>query len=88
LAGKNPNPERVISRKVAKEPSSEGKRNIFTNNFYLFADLRGLGALARDIPTFSSPSFILPRDAGEDSGGGLNGAQRLNALNVLNGINP
>jgi hypothetical protein len=26
-------------------------------------------------------------DAGEDKGGGLNGAQRLNGLNVLNDLN-
>src|SRR6266568_4589393 len=32
-----------------------------------------------------APSFILPRDAGEERGRGLNGAQRLNGLNVLNG---
>jgi hypothetical protein len=30
-------------------------------------------------------SEILPRDAGEDREGGLNGAQRLNGLNDLNG---
>ena len=29
-------------------------------------------------------SFILPRVAGEERGGGLNGAQRLNDLNDLN----
>jgi hypothetical protein len=31
-----------------------------------------------------APSFILPRDAGEEEVGKLNGAQRLNSLNVLN----
>jgi hypothetical protein len=31
-----------------------------------------------------APSFILPRDAGEERGRGLNGAQRLNGLNDLN----
>ena len=31
-----------------------------------------------------APSFILPRDAGEERGGDLNQAQRLNDLNVLN----
>jgi len=30
------------------------------------------------------PPLVLPRDAGEDAGGGLNGAKRLNGLNVLN----
>jgi hypothetical protein len=29
-------------------------------------------------------SLFLPRVAGEDEGGGLNGAQRLNGLNDLN----
>jgi hypothetical protein len=32
---------------------------------------------------FKPSPYILPRDAGEDRGGGLNG---LNVLNVLNGI--
>ena len=31
-----------------------------------------------------APSFILPRDAGEERGGGLN---RLNILNVGNNLN-
>ena len=31
--------------------------------------------------------FILPRVAGEDRGGGLNGAERLNGLNDLNCLN-
>jgi hypothetical protein len=31
-----------------------------------------------------APSFILPRVAGEDRGGGLNGAERLNDLNGSN----
>jgi hypothetical protein len=30
------------------------------------------------------PLFILPRGAGEDRGRGLNGAQRLNGLNIWN----
>ena len=33
---------------------------------------------------FKPPPYILPRVAGEERGGGLNGAQRLNVLNVLN----
>jgi hypothetical protein len=32
----------------------------------------------------ATPTSFLPRDAGEDEGGGLNGAERLNGLNVLN----
>ena len=31
-----------------------------------------------------APSLVLPRDAGEERVGGLNQAQRLNGLNVLN----
>jgi hypothetical protein len=31
---------------------------------------------------FKPPPRVLPRDAGEDEGGGLNGAQRLNGLNL------
>jgi hypothetical protein len=34
--------------------------------------------------SFQPPPLFLPRVAGEDEGGGLNGAQRLNGLNVLN----
>jgi hypothetical protein len=34
--------------------------------------------------TFNPHLWFLPRDAGEDEGGGLNGAQRLNDLNHLN----
>ena len=33
-----------------------------------------------------TPTSFLPRDAGEDEGGGLSGAQRLNGWNVLNGL--
>ena len=40
--------------------------------------------MIRMIGTAVFPFFILPRDAGEDTGGGLNGAKRLNDLNVLN----
>ena len=36
------------------------------------------------VPIVQTPSFILPRDAGEDRGRGLNRAQRLNVLNDLN----
>jgi hypothetical protein len=47
------------------------------------------------VQTVSTPSFILPRDAGEErepalslsKGGGLNGAQRLNRAGRLNGLN-
>ena len=38
--------------------------------------------------TLQPPPLILPRDAGEDEGGGLNGAQRLNDLNDWNELNP
>jgi hypothetical protein len=31
-----------------------------------------------------APTSFLPRVAGEDEGGGLNGAERLNNLNILN----
>jgi hypothetical protein len=40
----------------------------------------------RLVQNVQTPSFILPRDAGEDRGRGLNGAQRLNRLNDLNGV--
>jgi hypothetical protein len=36
------------------------------------------------VPIVQAPSFILPRDAGEERGEGLNGAKRLNGLNVWN----
>ena len=38
------------------------------------------------VQTVSTPSFILPRVAGEERGGGLNGAQRLNRAERLNGL--
>jgi hypothetical protein len=38
----------------------------------------------KSFKTLKPPPFILPRDAGEDRGEGLNGAQRLNGLNFLN----
>jgi hypothetical protein len=31
-----------------------------------------------------APTSVLPRIVGEDEGGGLNGAQLLNSLDVLN----
>src|SRR5262245_3253276 len=34
--------------------------------------------------SFQPSPYILPRVAGEERAGGLNGAQRLNGLNVLN----
>ena len=36
------------------------------------------------VQVVQAPSFILPRDAGRKEVGELNGAQRLNCLNVLN----
>ena len=36
------------------------------------------------VQTVEALAFILPRDAGEKTGGGLNGAQRLNVSNELN----
>src|SRR4029077_13964230 len=36
------------------------------------------------VQAVQTPSFILPRDAGEDRGRGLNRAPRLNGLNVWN----
>ena len=40
----------------------------------------------KSFKTFNPPPLVLPRDAGEDEGGGLSGAQRLNGWNVLNGL--
>ena len=34
------------------------------------------------VPNVATPTSALPRDAGEDGGGGLNGAQRLNGWNA------
>jgi hypothetical protein len=34
------------------------------------------------VQNVATPTSILPRDAGEDGGGGLNGAQRLNGWNA------
>jgi hypothetical protein len=39
---------------------------------------------SKKVQNVQVPSFILPRDAGEERGRGLNGAKRLNRLNVLN----
>jgi len=39
------------------------------------------------VQAVQTPSFILPRDAGEERGGGLNGAKRLNRAKRLNGLN-
>jgi hypothetical protein len=38
----------------------------------------------RLVQNVQTPSFILPRDAGEETGGGLNGAKRLNDWNGWN----
>jgi hypothetical protein len=38
----------------------------------------------KQFKTFNLHLWFLPRDAGEDEGGGLNEAQRLNDLNHLN----
>src|SRR6266498_1365918 len=48
--------------------------------------LRGSLQTVQDVQIVQAPSFILPRDAGEERGGGLNGAQRLNGLNFLNRV--
>jgi hypothetical protein len=40
--------------------------------------------IVQKVAIAQTPSFILPRDAGEERGEGLNGAERLNGLNVLN----
>ena len=40
--------------------------------------------LRRPVQAVQTPSLILPRVAGEETGEGLNGAQRLNGLNCLN----
>jgi hypothetical protein len=41
----------------------------------------------KQFKTFKPPPLVLPRVAGENEGGGLNGAQRLNGLIVLNDLN-
>jgi len=38
----------------------------------------------KQFKSLKPPPLVLPRVAGEDEGGGLNGAQRLNVLNGLN----
>ena len=35
--------------------------------------------------SFKPPPLVLPRVTGEDEGWGVNGAERLNGLNILNG---
>jgi len=42
------------------------------------------GRVQVTIQDVSTPTSVLPRDAGEDEGEGLNGAQRLNGLNGWN----
>jgi hypothetical protein len=39
------------------------------------------------VQAVQTPSFILPRAAGEERGEGLNGAERLNQAKRLNGLN-
>src|SRR4029453_9252252 len=49
------------------------------------------GPPARAVPTATivpAPTPFRPRVAGEEEGGGLNGAERLNGLNILNFIYP
>jgi hypothetical protein len=41
--------------------------------------------VVQNVPT---PTSVLPHDAGEDEGGGLNEAQRLNGLNDWDELNP
>ena len=42
------------------------------------------GTIRITVQDVSTPTSVFPRHAGEDEGGGLNGAQRLNGLNGWN----